>query len=59
VSAMRRDNDVLVICDDGSVWSKRPTGWVQESAIPGSEVGQEPGSGSGTMGNEGERGEIA
>ena len=58
VSAMRRDNDVLVICDDGSVWSKRPTGWVQESAIPGSEVGQEPGSGSGTMGKEGERGEI-
>jgi len=55
---MRRDNDVLVICDDGSVWSKRPTGWVQESAIPGSEVGQEPGSGSGTMGKEGERGEI-
>jgi hypothetical protein len=59
ISAMRRDNDVLVICDDGSVWSKRPTGWVQESAIPGSEVGQEPGSGPGTVGNEGDRGEIA
>lgn len=61
ISAMRRENDVLVICDDGSVWSKRPTGWVQESAIPGSEVGQEPGSGSGSaaVGNEGDRGEIA
>lgn len=59
VSAMRRDNDVLVICDDGSVWSKRPTGWVQESAIPGSEVGQEPGSAPGALGGEGDRGEIA
>ena len=38
ISAMRRENDVLVICDDGSVWSKRPTGWVQETAVPGSEV---------------------
>ena len=38
ISAMRRENDILVICDDGSVWSKRPTGWVQESAVPGSEV---------------------
>lgn len=37
VSAMRRDNDVLVICDDGTVWSKRPTGWVQEAGIPGTE----------------------
>ncbi|HEY7878375.1 MAG TPA: hypothetical protein VIC55_09120 [Gemmatimonadaceae bacterium] len=40
VSAMRRENDVLVICDDGSVWSKRPSGWVQEIPIPGSEVEQ-------------------
>lgn len=56
ISAMRRENDVLVICDDGSVWSKRPTGWVQESGIPGSEGGQEPGSGTG---NEGDRGDIA
>lgn len=40
VSAMRREHDVLVICDDGSVWSKRPTGWFQEAAIPGSEVAQ-------------------
>lgn len=37
ISAMRRENDVLVICDDGSVWSKRPTGWVQEPAIPGTD----------------------
>jgi len=59
VSAMRRDNDVLVVCDDGSVWSKRPTGWVQESAIPGSEVGQEPGSAPGAVGGEGDRGDIA
>lgn len=38
IPAMRRENDVLVICDDGSVWSKRPAGWFQEPAIPGSEV---------------------
>ena len=38
VSAMRRDNDVLVICDDGSVWSKKPTGWTPETPIPGSDV---------------------
>ncbi len=38
VSAMRRDQDVLVICDDGSVWTKRPTGWTEERPIPGSEV---------------------
>lgn len=37
VSAMRRDDDVLVICDDGSVWTKRPTGWTEEKPIPGSE----------------------
>lgn len=59
ISAMRRENDVLVICDDGSVWSKRPTGWVQESGIPGSEAGQEPGLSTGAIGNEGDRGEIA
>jgi predicted nucleic acid-binding Zn-ribbon protein len=38
VSAMRRDHDVLVICDDGSVWTKRPKGWTEEKPIPGSEV---------------------
>src|SRR6185312_12448255 len=48
VSAMRRDDDILVICDDGSVWSKRPTGWVQESAVPGSEVERGSSATSGT-----------
>jgi hypothetical protein len=38
ISAMRREHDVLVICDDGSVWSKKPTGWTPETPIPGSEV---------------------
>ena len=38
VSTVRRENDVLVICDDGSVWSKRATGWTEEPSIPGSEV---------------------
>lgn len=46
VSAMRREHDVLVICDDGSVWTKRPSGWTQEKPIPGSEVdlSEEPGA---------------
>lgn len=38
ISAMRREHDVLVICDDGSVWSKKPTGWTPETPVPGSEV---------------------
>ncbi|HEX5181343.1 MAG TPA: hypothetical protein VFW04_18575 [Gemmatimonadaceae bacterium] len=60
VSAMRRDDDILVICDDGSVWSKRPTGWVQESAVPGSEVERGSGATSGTENpdREPERGDI-
>lgn len=58
VSAMRRENDVLVICDDGSVWSKQPTGWVQESAVPGSEIERGPTSTPGGTGGEPERGEI-
>ena len=44
VSAMRRGEDVLVICDDGSVWLRRPTGWVEEPPIPGSPVNHEKGS---------------
>lgn len=35
VSAVRRDNEVLVICDDGTIWARRPSGWVQEPPIPG------------------------
>ncbi|HEX5409096.1 MAG TPA: hypothetical protein VFW89_04935 [Gemmatimonadaceae bacterium] len=35
VSAMRRDNEVLVICDDGTMWARRASGWVQEPPIPG------------------------
>ena len=38
---MRRGDDVLVICDDGSVWLRRPTGWIEEPPIPGSEVNHE------------------
>jgi hypothetical protein len=40
---MRRGDDVLVICDDGSVWLRRPTGWIEEPPIPGSEVNHEKG----------------
>lgn len=35
VSAVRRDNEVLVICDDGTIWARRSSGWVQEPPIPG------------------------
>ena len=44
VSAMRRGEDVLVICDDGSVWLRQPTGWIEEPPVPGSEVNHEKGS---------------
>ncbi|MBX6331928.1 MAG: hypothetical protein IRY91_08775 [Gemmatimonadaceae bacterium] len=47
ISAMRRGDDVLVICDDGSVWIKRPTGWTEEKPIPGSEVATEQAQGPG------------
>ena len=38
ISAMRRGDDVLVVCDDGSVWMRRPTGWIEEPPIPGSDA---------------------
>jgi hypothetical protein len=40
---MRRGDDVLVICDDGSVWLRRPTGWIEEPPIPGSDANGEKG----------------
>jgi hypothetical protein len=43
ISAMRRGDDVLVICDDGSVWLRRPTGWIEEPPIPGSDANGEKG----------------
>jgi hypothetical protein len=43
VSAMRRGDDVLVVCDDGSVWLRRPTGWIEEPPIPGSDANGEKG----------------
>ena len=48
VSAMRRGDDVLVICDDGSVWLRRPSGWIEEPPIPGSDVNHENGSQQGS-----------
>ncbi|HET7621565.1 MAG TPA: hypothetical protein VFK39_06665 [Gemmatimonadaceae bacterium] len=45
VSAMRRGDDVLVVCDDGSVWLRRPTGWIEEPPIPGSDANGEKGEG--------------
>lgn len=44
ISAMRRGDDVLVICDDGSVWMRRPTGWIEEPPIPGSDANGEKGA---------------
>lgn len=41
ISAMRRGDDVLVVCDDGSVWLRRPTGWIEEPPIPGSDANGE------------------
>lgn len=47
ISAMRRGDDVLVVCDDGSVWLRRPTGWIEEPPIPGSDAnGQKSNTGS-------------
>lgn len=43
ISAMRRGDDVLVVCDDGSVWLRRPTGWIEEPPIPGSDANGEKG----------------
>lgn len=43
ISAMRRGDDVLVVCDDGSVWMRRPTGWIEEPPIPGSDANGEKG----------------
>lgn len=44
ISAMRRGDDVLVVCDDGSVWLRRPTGWIEEPPIPGSDANGEKGA---------------
>ncbi|MFN2400366.1 MAG: hypothetical protein ABR543_17265 [Gemmatimonadaceae bacterium] len=35
VSTMRVGDETLVVCDDGSVWSKRASGWVQQQDLPG------------------------
>ncbi len=43
ISAMRRGDDVLVVCDDGSVWLRRPTGWIEEPPVPGSDANGEKG----------------
>lgn len=53
VAAMRREHDILVICDDGSVWRKLPTGWIEEPPIPGSVVDGEESRTSGGEGGSG------
>jgi predicted nucleic acid-binding Zn-ribbon protein len=40
IFAMHLDDEVLVICDDGSVWTKRPSGWLEEPPVPGSPMEQ-------------------
>jgi hypothetical protein len=40
IFAMHLDDEVLVICDDGSVWTKRPSGWLEERPVPGSPMEQ-------------------
>ena len=49
VSAMRRGDDVLVICDDGSVWLRQPTGWIEQPPVPGTVVNGEKGSMAGDV----------
>ena len=35
IFAMHLDDEVLVICDDGSVWTKHAGGWSEERSVPG------------------------